>query len=211
MIRNPVFSRRGPLLGVLASLAAVGLAVPTTAAAKVTSLTSCQAITVPGKYRLDADPTTILPDGDCFDISTSGVRLNLNGHTLAGVPSGFGIFVPKGAANVNVVGPGTLTGWETGIAGPGDNGSVRGVTATNNNFGIAISNFVTGVSIRGNVATSNTSIGIAVGGGSTDNTIIGNFAHQNGESDLADGNNNCDSNVWRGNDFGTADPSSCIH
>lgn len=138
----------------LGCLAAVGLAIPATAAAKVTSLTSCQPITAPGKYRLDADVTGA-PAEDCFDISAGGVTLNLNGHTLTGgQPGGFGIFVPREAANVNVVGPGTLTGWEIGIDGPGNNGSVRGVTATRNDFGVAINNFVAGASIRGNVATT---------------------------------------------------------
>jgi hypothetical protein len=56
--------------------------------------------------------------------------------------------------------------------------------------------------------------GISVLFGSTDNTIIGNYVNNNlgpGIIDLLDSNPNCDSNVWRGNDFGTSFPASCIH
>ena len=47
MVHRIGFPRRGALLAVLASLAAVGLSIPATAAAKVTSLTSCQVISSP--------------------------------------------------------------------------------------------------------------------------------------------------------------------
>jgi hypothetical protein len=52
--------------------------------------------------------------------------------------------------------------------------------------------------------------GIVAETGATDNTIIGNVATGNLTVDLFDGNPGCDGNVWRGNDFGTAD-ISCIH
>ena len=51
----------------------------------------------------------------------------------------FGIDVAGGAANTNVVGPGTVTGWNTDAIGfDGSNGSVRGVTVTDNFVGISI-------------------------------------------------------------------------
>jgi hypothetical protein len=50
-------------------------------------------------------------------------------------------------------------------------------------------------------------------GDGADNAI-GNYAHGNGTGgvakDLGDTHTNCDSNVWLGNDFGTAN-QSCIH
>lgn len=206
LARVPV--RRLAPLGVLASLAAVGFAIPATAAAKVTSLTACQAITAPGSYRLDADLTTF---SDCFDITASGVTLNLNGHSIT-TPLGmgsFGIDVAGGAANTNVVGPGTVTGWNTDAIGfDGSNGSVRGVTVTDNFVGISIGG--PDNSIRGNVATRNGDAGIVANSGATDTTIIGNYAHDKAEDLVDDNLADCDNNVWRGNDFGTAN-QSCIH
>ncbi len=195
--------------GVLGCVAAVGFAIPAAAAAKVASLTSCETIAAPGMYRLDADIST--GASVCFEITAGGVTLNLNGHTISG-QGGFGIF-PNGGANAKIVGPGTLTGWSDGIQLHGGNGSVRGVTATNNEAGIFIDSG--GNSIRGNVVTGNTFVGIVADFGTTDNTIIGNFVHDNSEADLVDENLNCGSNVWRGNDFGTAvvvpAPSPCIN
>lgn len=225
MIHRFAFSRRGALLSVLGCLAAVGSALPATAAAKVTSVTSCQQITAAGTYRLDADITirSINNPGYCFLISADDVTFNLNGHTISGRSrflSGFAIAV--GGNSAKIVGPGTLTAWGVGVGFFGDGGSVRGVTATGNNVGIEIVNGaldgVVGFSdyvgtnndVRGNVITGNGRVGIQVDAGATGNTIIGNFAHNNFE-DLRDQNPNCDSNVWWGNDFGTADPPSCIH
>jgi parallel beta-helix repeat protein len=197
--------RRGALLGALVSLAAVGLAVPATAAAKVTSLTSCQTISSPGKYRLDTD-VTAFPEGDCFDIFASNVTLILNGHTItAALLAGAGINV--GGSGAQVTGPGKVTGFVIGIALGGGGGSVRGVTATDNFWGIVPAS--AGNSVRGNVTTNNL-IGINVQPEATGNTIIGNYAHENGTDDLFDNNPNCDSNVWRGNDFGTAN-QPCIN
>jgi parallel beta-helix repeat protein len=238
-IHRKVYSRGGALVGGLAIVAAAGLAVPATAAAgTVTSLTSCQAITVPGTYRLDADVTTA--SFLCFDITASNVTLLLNGHSAT--ETGFlgtGISVEPGAANATILGPGTVIGgfraW--GIELDGGNGQVRGVTAEtdagsgividssgndvrdnvasadsvsdNVNFeGIYVLNPPFGVSftdntIIGNTADNNYGNGILVG--ASGNTIIGNSAHNNSRPDLQ---GSC-SNVWQGNDFGTASPS-CI-
>jgi len=208
MLHKPVLSWRGTLLGVLASLAAVGLAIPATAAAKVTPLTSCTTIFTAGTYRLDADVVVPSDQSDCFDIFASNVTLNLNGHTINGLDIGnAGILMDAGADRI--VGPGTLTAWGTfaGIELRGANGSVRGVTVTASADGMLIDSDRAGNDVRGNVLTSN-SLGIEVVGGATGNTIIGNSATGNG-TDLVDDNGNCTSNVWRGNTFGTANPS-CI-
>jgi parallel beta-helix repeat protein len=213
MMRKMVLSRGGALLGALACTAAVSLAVPAAASASVTSLTSCQNITAPGTYRLDANVTLPVGVQECFVIFASDVTLLLNGHTVQGPLSP--PFAESGVdvqgANAKIVGPGTITGWGTfGIVlTSGGNGKVRGVTVTNNrDRGIFVSS--AGNDLRGNVITDNEDGGIVLTVDGTANTIIGNSAHGNGEFDLVDPNANCDSNVWRGNDFGTAN-IGCIH
>jgi hypothetical protein len=151
-----VLSRGGALLGALTCLAAVSLAVPATASASVTSLTTCQTITVPGKYRLDANVTGT---DICFLIFVNGVTLRLNRHTVQGQSGDLGIFVV--GAKVDIVGPGTITGWNAaGIGfvnpptGQGGNGSVRHVTVTNSSgTGIGIAS--AGNDVRDNVITDN--------------------------------------------------------
>jgi hypothetical protein len=219
----------------LGCLAAVGSAIPTTAAANVTSLTNCQSISAPGKYRLDADVTAPAnPFTTCFFIadtspSDAPVTLDLNGHTitapgshLAGTTGIGSAFVSPTGPPVNIVGPGTVTGFQDGIILNNVGGNVRGVTVTGNGVGISVDMPVNDV--RGNVATDN-SVGIVTSPcgcslGPPGDTIIGNYAHNNNQIDLADenaitpdGGVNCDDgNVWRGNDFGTAFPGrDCIH
>lgn len=209
MMHRRVLTRGGALLGALACLAGVSLAVPASASASVTGLTNCGSITVPGKYRLDANVTGT---DICFLIFVNGVTLRLNGHTIQGQSGDLGIFVV--GAKVDIVGPGTISGWgAAGIGfvnpstGQGGNGSVRHVTVTNNGgvgIGIASADNV----IRHNVITDNGS-GIQVFS-AAGNTITGNFAHNNASFDMEDENANCGSNVWRHNDFGTAN-MSCIH
>jgi hypothetical protein len=202
------FFRRGAVLmvAVLASLAAVGFPAP--AAASVTSVTSCQGLTTPGVYRLDADlsPPTFK---FCFVIAASNVTLNLNGHTLTGLGNQTAITDATGdvVPNTDIHGPGTITGFQHIGIMLGSGSRVTGVTLTHNGDGIDV--FGTGSSVKGNVVTDN-EFGINVEVlGATGNTIIGNFAHNNIIEDLND-NNACGSNVWTGNDFGTAN-LSCIH
>jgi parallel beta-helix repeat protein len=173
------------------------------------SLTSCGLISSPGKYRLDADVNASAGLA-CFDISAANVTLILNGHKISTSRAGDNYGIHVEAFGVKIVGPGTVTGASTAaIFLTGDNGSVRGIMATDNDVGILIVGSA-GNSVRGNVVTDNGS-GIVAGTGATDNSIVGNFVHFNGTIDLLDGNVNCDSNVWKGNAFGTASPSSCIH
>jgi hypothetical protein len=129
------------LLGVLAGLAAVGFAIPA-AAASVTSVTGCTEITTPGTYRLDAD---ITGGGRCIDITAGNVTLLLNGHTMTNnglVDTTTGIFVhPPNPltgqiAHVNIVGPGTLTGYDRGILFDASDGSVSGVRLNGEGSGL---------------------------------------------------------------------------
>jgi parallel beta-helix repeat protein len=201
VVSRLAFSRRGALLGVLAGVLAVGF-VGSASASSVTSLTSCQDITSPGKYRLDADVTAT----GCFRIFADDVTLHLNGHTITEAAPATGDGIDVFGSRDSVVGPGTITGTfglNIDLAG-GD--SVVGVSMTTAVDGILIGG--SGNSVRGNVVTGNFGYGIAaVGGG---NTIVGNSVHGNGLDDLFDNNPGCDSNVWKGNDFGTAN-LACIH
>lgn len=218
MVHGFCLLRRGALLGALACLTAVGLAIPMTAAAHITSLTSCRAITAPGIYRLDADVTGKADTRICFAIAVSGVKLHLNGHTVRGsdIPS-VGIDAGIGLTNDEVLGPGTLTGWQRaglifGASSLHSNGAVRSVLATHNAVGIEITGGE-GAAVDGNVARHN-KFGIVVRHGAHNNRIEGNIALNDTNTDLSDHNPNCGDNVWRGNDFGTAfaSPSpSCIH
>jgi parallel beta-helix repeat protein len=187
-------------------LAAVGLAIPATPASAdgITSLTKCQPITAAGTYRLDAD---VAARNDCYPIGANGVTLLMDGHTIKGLSSFFTAGIRALGSGATILGPGTVTGWNDGILLLGGSGKVHGVSATGNGSGTAVDS--AGNDVRGNTM-DNFSYGIILGFGATGNTIIGNFAHGNGVVDLSDGNSNCDSNVWRGNDFGTAN-QSCIH
>jgi hypothetical protein len=187
-------------------LAAVGLAIPGTPASAggtVKSVTSCGGLNGPGTYRLDANVTG---PTFCFGIGNN-VTFLLNGHTIS---SGFAFqdfgIITQGSGDT-ILGPGKISGFGPGIDLFGGGAKVRGVTATRNGVGIFIES--AGNDVRGNVTTGN-GVGIlAETTGNTGNTIIGNSAQNNG-TDLEDDNANCGSNVWRGNDFGTAN-LSCIH
>jgi parallel beta-helix repeat protein len=202
MLHKLFFSWRGALLGVLASLAVVGFAIPAMASSPVMSLTNCQTISASGTYRLDADIT--IRSEFCFDITAKNVTLFLNGHTITGVRPVSVEGIAADGTGATIVGPGTVSGWQVGIFLDGGNGSVRGITANGNGSGIDIDS--AGNDVRGNVTSGNNG-GIVAEPGATGNTIIGNSATGNG-IDLHDANTNCDSNVWRGNDFTTSfDPS----
>jgi hypothetical protein len=212
-------------VGILASLVAVTFAVPSAASAQsVISLTSCpDVIAVPGgTYRLDADVEFDGVSGiACFEIAAKNVTVLLNGHTISTVPNiriGSGIIVGPGASGFTVLGPGTVAGTPSGYAHPAldagivlgaGKGTVRGVTAIGNDTGILITS--SGNDVRGNVVKQKLAgIQASASPAATRNTIIGNYAHNNTLFDLYDGNASCDSNVWPGNDFGTAN-QSCIH
>lgn len=77
--------------------------------------------------------------------------------------------------------------------------------------GISLSTVVTGNVIQDNTANGNTNEGIAIAATATTNQVQGNTARGNGSFDLTDGNPGCDSNTWKNNTFGTADPGTgCI-
>ena len=58
---------------------------------------------------------------------------------------------------------------------------------------------------------SGNQFGIAIDDRTSATTIVGNTATMNAQADLKDGSANCDHNLWFGNTFTVASPSSCIH
>jgi parallel beta-helix repeat protein len=203
---------RRSLLGALLVTVAVAVAGPGPAGATVTSLTSCGTISSPGSYRLDADVTA--PPVNCFDIVASDVSLALNGHTIQGAALGSNVGVDAVGPSLKLHGPGTISGYFIGVLLHGrcfpctsaDNARVTGLTTTDNEeAGIRVN--TSGNKIIGNVTAGNRN-GIDVVG--TGNAVIGNYAHDNRRFDLLDENVDCDSNTWKGNDFGTSN-LTCIH
>jgi hypothetical protein len=59
--------------------------------------------------------------------------------------------------------------------------------------------------------SSNGSFGIEIDKGSTHDLVTDCGGTSNGITDLKDNNTACDHNLWFGDKFTTADPSSCIH
>jgi hypothetical protein len=190
-------------------LATFGLAIPTAADAKVKRLTTCRndPILSPGTYRLEANIAT---SKRCFFLDASGITLDLNGHAITSAnEKAVGIMAFAGGAKI--VGPGTISGFGYAISLVNKgNDTVHGVTTIANQFGIGINS--KGNRVRGNVTTNNFTAGIDVFPGAHDNKIERNFAYENGHAgDLRDNNiHDCADNVWRDNDFGTAN-QSCIH
>jgi parallel beta-helix repeat protein len=98
------------------------------------------------------------------------------------------------------------------IQGSGSNNHYDQVTASNNNVdGLVLSNNSYATHVDGSTANGNSEFGISIDTGATGNKVDHNTALNNGVDDLADGNPGCDSNTWRGNNFGTASQPSCIN
>jgi len=129
-------------LVVAATLLAAVLTAPTASAAPA-AVEGCQTLSAPGDYELTAD--IAVENASCLAITASDVHLDLAGHTMscAGSPDGFagscqvpasvasqGIIIASNLTGVVVTGPGTITGFDTGVAIQSSNASVKGVTAT---------------------------------------------------------------------------------
>lgn len=222
--------RRGALVGVLAGLAAIGVAVPTAAAAPPMGVSCGSTISQPGDYFLMGDCS-----GVGIRIAASDVKLKLDGHTMnGGVFSSVFDGVDVSGSRVLVEGPGTITHYMLGIAlfpsssgdeviGTTTNANVQGVqingsgdevvyaSASGNANGILLLPGATGNNVVANTTDGNGFAGIHLDAGATANEIHGNTALNNGSFDLADDNPGCDSNDWSGNHFANSSNPSCIH
>lgn len=133
-------SRGSIPLAALPVLVVLALMAPMTWAAPI-SVSSCQTLGAAGAYELTADVAAV--DATCLEITASDVKLDLAGHTISCTGSGFGgsCQVPAAAVNVGVViapnltgvavmGPGTISGFDTGVAIRDSNALIVGITFT---------------------------------------------------------------------------------
>ena len=126
-------------LVVAATLVAATLAPPSASAAPA-AVSGCQTLSAPGAYALTTDIAVV--ESSCIEITAGDVRLDLAGHTISCTGLGFagscqvpasvasqGIRVASKLTGVVVAGPGTISGFDTGVAIQDSNASVRGITA----------------------------------------------------------------------------------
>lgn len=138
-------SKRVSLVVALACALVVGVG---TASAVVPA---CGA-TVTGIVTLTGDMTNC--PGDGLVVGASNTTINLNGHTIDGVglSSQAGVRV-TGKTLVYVNGPGTITGFGTGVAFQGGGLFVRSATITGNTTGV--SSIGSGIRVTGNSIFAN--------------------------------------------------------
>jgi len=240
-----------------------------TAYARISEINGCPyTISQPGQYHITTDLKCPGSGNIAISVMASNVQLHFDGHTLNGNNAWqFGVLVA--GSNDNIVGSGTVTGFQFGIVveslqdGTGEtppptsgNQIVNVQVANSLSHGIVIINSVynqlincaaNGNALDGilvgsdnsvisntangngwygidifsndnrviaNETNGNTLAGIAVEFEASGNSMLGNKAADNnktsGSFDLADFNSNCDSNIWRGNQFRTAN-QQCIH
>jgi hypothetical protein len=89
-------------------------------------ITACTTLVLPGTYQLTRDVSGgLLPDGNCIDIASPNVTLDLQGHTLTGATGAkAGIFVEDVATDANVEN-GKVTGFATGVRVQGNKSTVQ--------------------------------------------------------------------------------------
>lgn len=127
-------------LVVAATLIAAALAAPS-ASAGPAAVSGCQTLGAPGAYALTADIAVV--ESTCIEMTANDVKLDLARHTISCTGSGFagscqvpasvasqGIRVAPNLTGVVVAGPGTISGFDTGVAIQDSNASVRGITAS---------------------------------------------------------------------------------
>src|SRR5207237_7220100 len=129
--------------------------------------------------------------GDGITVVASNVTLNLKGHQISGRGTGpnfAGVFVGRGVAsgltNVSVVGPATISNFQSGVTFEGvSNSYVNGITASGNKFGFNPNAAFTAENpnlhstnnyFSNNTATGNNQHGFTLNRGDT-NTFSGNL------------------------------------
>lgn len=144
---------------------------------KPTAITACSTvITNAGRYFL-ANDLKQCPDFG-VSIAVSDVALELRGHTIQGVFSTSGVITVNGGStglsNIEIEGPGTVTGSGFGQAGIAfqnvHHSRVHNLVMVGNNFGIAVSagDFTDDQTIAATASTDNEF---------RDNVCAGNFGH----------------------------------
>jgi parallel beta-helix repeat protein len=167
-------------------------------------------ITQPGTYKVANDLHCFNTNG--IDIRADNVTLMLGGHTItqdaahfgfAGRGVNAGVGLATGNSNVQIFGPGTITGFNRGVDFEQvSNSLVKNVTTTGNFFGFAVNGGFsagcgascpsTGNLFRGNISTLNNQHGFTMNG-ATNNVFNANDASSNGAHGfllfVASGNN----------------------
>jgi hypothetical protein len=202
--------QKAVLVGILVAIA--GTAVPLQAA--FTPITICNPtvsapagslINTPGDYGVAAELN--VASGDCILITTSGVSLKLNGHSIVGSGTGRGVNVtpPSGRVDhVGIQGPGLVAGFTYGILINNADYSqvalvillknVLGLTATNVNY-LTVGSNVIGRSVNDGLVLSGYSSVIAWNDASGNGTGSGG-----GSGIIADGGGNTvNNNTANGN------------
>lgn len=113
-----------------------------TACTNTISACGCQ-ITKKGLYKVSQSISSsdgLTPDGDCIEVKSSNVILNLGSFDITG-PGGAnadrGIDVVHGSNNDTIVGGSsfaTISGWETGVYTGGNNGTFSNIDADSNDL-----------------------------------------------------------------------------
>lgn len=165
---------------------------------KATAITDCgTVINDSGRYFV-ANDLKECPDF-AISITASHVEVELRGHTIQGTLGNNAIVAnggELGLSDLEIVGPGTVTGGTAGIAFANVHHSrVHGLTLVRNNFGMAVnsSDFTSDTTVaatvstdnqfRDNLITGNTFHGITVNGGD-ENKFIHNNLSNNGSHGL---------------------------
>ncbi|HLJ86896.1 MAG TPA: right-handed parallel beta-helix repeat-containing protein [Candidatus Angelobacter sp.] len=162
---------------------------------KATPITTCgTAISQPGRYYLANDLKQC--PGMGVSITVSYVEVELRGHTIQGTFGDNGIVANGGDAGISSIeieGPGTVTGFLTGVVFENVHRSrTHNVVALRNKFGMAVNagdftnaatvaaTVSTDNEIRDNVFTGNTGHGITVNGGNENRFIHNNLSNNGG-------------------------------
>lgn len=183
-----------------------------------------------GRYFLAKDLTQCMDFG--VSITASDVKLELRGHTIQGIPNSSNSMIiadggATGISKIEIEGPGTVTGGNTGIEFENAHWSqVRNVVVVLNNdgIGIGISNLTndqttasTDNEFRDNVVTTNYFNGIKVNVGNKNDFIHNNLSgNQNYGLLLLNANgsvarqNTVDSNGLNGIEVGTLGSGNTI-
>lgn len=156
---------------ILFFLAVYMLGISTNRASAAVIVSNCMIIDKPGSYilltNIKAAPTSLKNPGPaCILIFADFVTLDLQGHTITGPGTGFGIYSTLGIAHYPVatrISNGSITGFDRAIALEGDAHTAENVRVAGNNVGLTVDGL--GIKVRAVQASRNTTAGILCFGG----------------------------------------------
>lgn len=155
------------------------LAILPQSALAATDINTCLTISTPGSYRVTKNLTA---NGNCIVISTSFVTIELDGHTLTGNGTGFGISASSTTSFNNAhqaikIRNGIITNFQVGInfftSAARSVVVEETIVVANKGIGIAVDR---GATVRGNTVSGNGDRGIVA----KSSLVIENNVSQNG-------------------------------